>query len=182
MRTVVLVHGWHGNGNNHWFPWLRNELEKRKWKVIALDLPGEEKPELNEWLAVFNKEIKPDRQMVFVGHSLGCIAILRYLEQLKESVKIQGCIFVAGFTHDLAPELRSFIKPELNLGKVFEHCDNFKIIGSRDDKIVHFEEVLKLQSLLHGELIIDDKKGHFTTSDGVLELPSVLKAMDKLRN
>ncbi|MBI3334091.1 serine hydrolase family protein [Candidatus Pacearchaeota archaeon] len=182
MRTVVLVHGWDGNPDNHWFPWLKGELERRKWKVLALQMPGGEKPELNEWLSVLNNNVNPDKQTVFIGHSLGCIAICRYLEQLPANIKIKGCIFVAGFAHDLALELESFTKPELNVGKIKEHCEKFKMIGSRDDDVVSLSKVLEFQHLLSGEIIIDDKKGHFTADDGVVELPSVLKALDKLRN
>ena len=28
-----MVHGWDGNPNNHWFPWLKKELEKRGFEV-----------------------------------------------------------------------------------------------------------------------------------------------------
>lgn len=39
----------------------------------------------------------PDEQTYFVGHSLGCQAIARYLESLSESIKVGGVVFVAGF-------------------------------------------------------------------------------------
>lgn len=44
---------------------------------------------------------EPDLNTYFAGHSLGLIAILRYLEILPETQKVGGCVFVAGFGEEL---------------------------------------------------------------------------------
>jgi len=30
MAKIIIVHGWDGSPKHGWFPWLKNELEK-KW-------------------------------------------------------------------------------------------------------------------------------------------------------
>lgn len=59
-------------------------------------------PKLVKWLSKLQEVIgKPNRDLYLIGHSLGVITILRYLESLTGDEKIGGAVFVAGFTNDL---------------------------------------------------------------------------------
>jgi predicted alpha/beta hydrolase family esterase len=29
MKKALLLHGWGGKSDNHWFPWLKKELNKK---------------------------------------------------------------------------------------------------------------------------------------------------------
>jgi len=29
MKRALLLHGWAGSSDNHWFPWAKEELEKK---------------------------------------------------------------------------------------------------------------------------------------------------------
>ena len=61
------------------------------YAVPAVQLRAEH-PFLDEWLGYMHKHIhNPDRKTFLVGHSLGCIAILRYLESLNEQ-RIGGAV------------------------------------------------------------------------------------------
>src|SRR3989338_4452907 len=83
MPGVFLIHGWEGNPNNHWFPWLSWELKARGWEVNAPQMPNAAKPKVKEWVDFLRDYVgKPDKDTYFVGHSLGCIAIARYLAKL----------------------------------------------------------------------------------------------------
>lgn len=83
MPRVFLLHGWEGRPNNHWFPWLSLELKARGWEVNAPQLPNAAEPKVKEWLSFLKDYVgKPDTDTYFVGHSLGCIAIARYLAEL----------------------------------------------------------------------------------------------------
>lgn len=178
VKRVVLVHGWDGGPDDAWKMWLRTQLEKKGWKVIAPQLPGGEEPKLEEWLAVLKQAIPdPDKHTYFVGHSLGCVAILQYLATLPLTTRIGGVVLVAGFLSSIGePALEEFTAQPLALGELRGRIIKSLVIGSRDDSVVSFGKVLELQAGLGAELVIDEGKGHFSDS---AELPSVLKALEK---
>ena len=48
------------------------------------------------WVAEITKIVEaPDKDTYFIGHSIGCQAILRYLEKINSPVG--GALFVAGW-------------------------------------------------------------------------------------
>src|SRR5262245_43500518 len=85
---AILVHGWRGWPENSWFPWLREELERRGWTVDIPSMPDPMVPTPEKWVATLErhifaasqKEIPPSK-VVLVGHSLGCPTILMALER-----------------------------------------------------------------------------------------------------
>ncbi len=80
MKRVIIIHGWEGKPESNWFPWLRNELEKRGVKVEVPEMPDTDHPKESEWVPHLANIIDtPDEHTVLVGHSLGGITILRYL-------------------------------------------------------------------------------------------------------
>ena len=96
-KKAIIIHGWDGNPDKGWFRWLKKELEKRKFKVIAPKMPNPAAPKLKAWLKKMESTAKDiDEDTIFIGHSVGCQTILRFLE--KSSVKkVGGIIFVAGW-------------------------------------------------------------------------------------
>ena len=98
MKRVFIIHGWDGYPEEGWFPWLKEELEKRGFEVIVPTMPEPEEPKIEIWVPFLTKLIgTPDQNTFFVGHSIGCQAIIRYLETLPENTKIGGAVFVAGW-------------------------------------------------------------------------------------
>lgn len=179
MKRVFVIHGWTGFANNHWFPWLKKQLVEKGFSVELPEMPNTVHPKRDEWVAKINEIVgKPDTQTYFVGHSLGCIAIVRYLEQLPKAAKIGGCVFVAGFGGGLKyHELTPFYTPPPDFVKVRQHADKFITIFSEDDDVVPLEIGKKFQENLGAKLIVEKGKGHFTTEDKVIELPSALNAV-----
>ena len=97
QKRVFIIHGWEGTPDSNWFPWLKNELEKKGFAVAAPQMPNAVCPKMGEWLAYLQKIVgKPDENTFFVGHSLGSIAILRYFESLPDQEKAGGAILRAG--------------------------------------------------------------------------------------
>jgi len=178
-KRVFLIHGWEGNPQNHWFPWLKGELEKRGFEVLSLKMPNPNYPVVSEWISKISDEVgMPDEQTYFVGHSLGSISIIRYLETLQKGSKVGGAVFVAGFINKInAPEIDKFSSLPLDIGKVKNTTNNFVCIFSDNDEYISLKVSNEFAKSLGAKAILEKGKGHFCSGDGVSQLPSVLQSL-----
>lgn len=176
---VFIVHGWEGRPDGGWRPWLKGELETRGFDVFVPAMPRADRPVMGEWVKHLGKTVKtPGRDCYFVGHSLGCIAILRYFESLGRSQEVGGAVLVAGFSDDLGyKELEGFFTKPIDWEKIRARCRKFVAINSDKDPHVPLEHGYALKEKLGAELIVKKGMGHFSGEEGVVELPVVLKAV-----
>src|SRR4030067_3170430 len=115
-NRLIMVHGWAGTPTGGWFPWLASEMGQRGWKVLVPAMPNTNNPKQAEWVP-FLKQIvgKVDKNTFMVGHSLGCVTILRFLESLPSEEQIGGVVLVAGVDNPLKfKELRNIFQEPLN--------------------------------------------------------------------
>ncbi|MFH0837544.1 MAG: alpha/beta fold hydrolase [Candidatus Aenigmatarchaeota archaeon] len=184
MKRAFIIHGWGGGPNDHWFPWLRKELENRGFSVITPTMPDTEHPKIDTWVAELKKIIdEPTEDTYLIGHSIACQTIMRYLETLPEQKKIGRVIFIAGFFN--LPNLREeeiliaepWLKTPINTEKVKLHTKNIIALFSDNDKDVPLSDSVIFKQRLDAKIIIENNKGHFTADDGVMEIPSALKAL-----
>lgn len=182
-KRIILIHGWEGYPEEGWRPWLRKELESRGFQVINPAMPDTATPTMERWIPFLTQVIgNPDRSTYLVGHSLGCITILRYLESLKNDQLAGGAILVAGFGQDLEydgykGELSSFFKTPVDWEKVKEHCQKIVAIHSTDDPWVPIKHNKLFQDKLGAKSIIQENMKHFSGDDGITELPVVLSEL-----
>lgn len=190
-KRFFLIHGWEGRPDGHWFPYLSLELKANGFSVFAPQMPPGTRmyadkerrytqiPKVKEWLRFLKEYVeKPDRNTYFVGHSLGCIAIARYLAELPQKAKVGGCVFVAGFSGRLnIPEIREFYELPFDPEKARAHCDKFTMIFSDNDSYVPMEQSLSFAKELGAKTILERGKGHFTADNGVKALPSAFRAL-----
>jgi predicted alpha/beta hydrolase family esterase len=183
MKKAILIHGWEGSPEEGWRPWLRSELEKRGFEVIVPAMPNSAKPNMSKWVNHLEKLIgNPDENCYLVGHSLGCITILRYLQSLNASQKIGGAVLVAGFTSNLGyNELDTFFQTKIDWDKIKSHCKKFIAIHSSNDPYVSLHYADFFSNNLNAEIIVEQNMNHFSGDDGINELPSALKAVLKLQ-
>src|SRR3989344_405791 len=132
MPRVFLIHGWDGRPDNHWFPYLSLELKANGFEVNAPQMPNAATPKVGEWLSFLKDYVgKPDAETFFVGHSLGCITIARYLAELSPKAKVGGCVFVAGFSGNISiPEISEFYTLPFDPEKAKAHCAKFVMLFS----------------------------------------------------
>ena len=130
MKRVIIVHGWDGYPEAGWFPWLKNELEKKGFEVLVPQLPQPKVPRIENWVPKLTETVgTPDENTYLVGHSMGCQTIARYLEALPEGVKIGGAVFIGGFFKRLTDingeeeqeVVNHWLKTPLDLQKVKSH-------------------------------------------------------------
>lgn len=183
MKRAILIHGWGGAPEGGWKPWLKVELERKGFKVLVPRMPNTDFPELDEWIPDLKEVIgKPDEDTFLVGHSLGTITILRYLETLKQDELIGGAVLVAGFSSDLGiEEIKSFVKEPVDWKKVKKHCKKFVAINSDNDPFVPLKQADVLKNRLEAEVFIMHKMGHLGgADDNITELPEVLDTLLKM--
>jgi predicted alpha/beta hydrolase family esterase len=177
MKKAFLVHGWGGSSESSWRPWLKKELEKKGFSVSVPAMPDTEHPKMDAWVKQLAKTVgTPGKDCYFVGHSLGCITILRYLESLKG--KVGGVVLVAGFSDNLGfKEIDSFFVKPLDWEKIRSRCRRFVAIHSITDRYVPLRHGKIFRDKLGAETIVVKKMGHFSR---VKELPVVLEAVMKI--
>jgi len=182
QKRVFIIHGWEGYPEEGWRPWIKNELEKRGFTAFVPAMPDTKHPKMDAWLGHLTKVVGiPDENCYFIGHSLGCITILRYIETLKENQKVGGVVFVSGFTSNLGyEELESFFKKPIEWERIKSHCNKFVAIHSDNDPYVslHYGKIFKEK--LNAEIIIEHNMKHFSGDDGIMVLPIALDSLLKI--
>lgn len=184
MKKIYLIHGWGGTGGGGWFDWLKLNL-KEKAEVFAFDMPNTNNPKIENWVGYLNKKINKnnlDKETYFIGHSIGCQAIIRYLQQLPEKIKIGGSIFIAGWFNlngleDEEKEVaRPWLESKIDFKEVKKHCNNFLAIFSDNDPYVPLSDTNLFKEKLGARIIIQKNQGHF---DNVNKIEEILNFLEK---
>ncbi len=153
--NFVLLHGYTGNPEANFFPWLKKELESRGHKVTVPKLPNTASPKINEQIEYVLKNCKFDENTVLLGHSLGSVVALKVLEQLRHPIK--KLILAAGFlTPVFEDKERPFAKTfdwKFNFNKIKNNVKDILILRSSNDSAVGKQHADKLKEQIGGEII-----------------------------
>jgi hypothetical protein len=112
-------------------------------------MPDTETPVIEKWVNHLAEVVGiPDADTYFIGHSIGCQAILRYLETIDTPVG--GAIFVAGWFNlenledDEVKEIaKPWIETPIDIEKIKKVLPKSVLIISEDDPFGAFEENTK---------------------------------------
>jgi len=179
---VVVIHGYGASPENHWFPWLSDELASAGVPVSVAQMPEEIPAAAGKWDEAVKSAVgNVDSETFLVGHSLGCITILRYLAGLPEPWALGGLILVAGFAGKLAaiPELDAFWENEVQLDGVVGNIRHRLVIHSDNDPTVPPAASAELASRLNAQVHVVPGAKHFLDADGMVELPPVRGALEQ---
>lgn len=184
-KRVFIVHGWGGSPKGDWLPWLEKELEGRGFRIEVPKMPNSEHPKIRPWANLLSKRVgRLDENTYFVGHSIGCQTIMRYLEKARG--KCGGAVFVAGWLNLLprATESRGakkiakpWLERRIDFGKVKNKTKNFAAIFSNNDYFVPLSDSREFRKRLGAKIVVEKNNGHFCGEDGVRKLPSCLKSV-----
>lgn len=178
MKRAFIIHGYVGAPNDAWKPWLKESLEERGFVVAAPQMPDPDQPKLSRWVRTIEDVVgSPDPDCYFVGHSLGCATILRYLESLPEGGRVGGCVFVAGFAASHKPEFETFFQSPIDWDKVRAACNKYVAVYSDNDVWVSLRNSETFEAELGAKVFVEQFKGHFGADDGITELPVALDAI-----
>jgi|SRR5579872_1669899 len=189
MNKIILVHGWGGNANSGWKPWLKSKLEKMGHEVLVPDMPDTETPIIEKWVGHLAEIVgKPNEKTFFVGHSIGCQTILRYLDthQFPPHAKVGGAIFVAGWFNlenleaEEVPIAKPWIERPINPEKIKSVLPKSTLIISDNDPYGALEYNKQKFSELDSKITIAKGAGHMTGEEGFKEFPLVLSELQLL--
>ncbi len=153
-------------------------------------MPDIDTPVIEKWVSHLANVVGiSDKGTYFIGHSIGCQTILRYLDayQFGPLDTVGGAIFVAGWFNleNLEDEeTKEIAKPwnetPINLEKIKAVLPKSTLIISDNDPYNAFEENKKRFSEIRSKIIVLSGAGHITTEDGFTELPVVLEELLKI--
>ncbi len=186
VKRVFIVHGWASSPGKDFHPWLKSKLEEAGFEVFAPEMPDTDNPRIETWVPFLAKQVgKLDKDTYFVGHSIGCQTILRFLERAKG--KAGGCVFVGGWfslrgleTTEEKEIAAPWLETSIDFEKVKKATKKFAAIFSDNDPYVPMKNVDFVKENLGARVVIEKGLGHFTEEEGVTELPVALKELLKL--
>lgn len=184
---VYIVHGFEGYPQEGWFPWLKSSLEGMGVSVKIPNLPNAKNPKKEEWIKSLAEAVgTPDENTYFIGHSLGCQCISRYLETLPKEVQTGGALFIAGFFQRLSNMDKSeeekaltteWINAPLDFQKVRRHLLQSTAVFSSNDPFVPLSNADDFEKKLGAKIRILQEKGHFSD---VKEVPEILNIFGEM--
>ncbi len=161
--------------------WKDNFEEKlgKSFEVIAPKMPNKWNAKYEEWKIWFEKLIPFfEETLVFVGHSLGGIFLVKYFSENKITKKIAAIFLVAApyEGRDSEYSLADFVLPN-DFGLLVEQVDEIFIYHSKDDPVVPFADFEKYKKALPGaHAFVFENRGHFNQET----FPELIKAIQKL--
>lgn len=173
---IVLIHGFKASPQHSFWPWLSLALRERGHEVMAVALPSPEAPNCQEWVEAISKSImRPGGDTIFIAHSLGCVALLHYLENAEMSGTPKSVILVAPPFRIGSETFQSFFEPPVDFDTVMWKGQEFAIIAAKDDDVIPFDHAQKYERELNGHLYAHESGKHFVEAK---ELPLILELID----
>ncbi|MFH1423533.1 MAG: alpha/beta hydrolase [Candidatus Nealsonbacteria bacterium] len=181
MKFAFIFHGSNGSKDAHWYPWLKEELEKRELQVFLPQFPVEENQTLQNWFDALRPMKEHLGDSILIGHSLGVPFILNILNQWD--VKVRAAFLVAGFSGHLEAEgelnLDDFAEREFDWNKIKQNCKYFCVIHSDDDPYVPLKKAEELASNLGAEVTVVRGGKHFQAQSGFKKFNSLLEKIEE---
>ncbi len=173
----LIIHGFKASSKTNFFPWLKEELEKKGHQVIIPDLPNPEKPDPDEWIKTLLESmpiVKDDT--IIIGHSLGAPTALRYLEAAEVGSTPKACILISPPWNIKSDVFSGFFLSELDFDVLMWKASRFVIIHDKEDKIIPFDHAEKYAEVLAARIIKTKGNGHFKSD----RYPEILKVINKV--
>ncbi|OGD67057.1 hypothetical protein A2442_00320 [Candidatus Campbellbacteria bacterium RIFOXYC2_FULL_35_25] len=183
MKKIFIIHGWDGTD---WLSYAEKSFKKLGFEVFAPEMPDPETPKIDEWINYLKNITKDiDEKTIFIGHSIGCQTIMRFLSE--QDKKVAGCVFVAGWFNlenleDATAEkiAEPWIKIPINVERVKNNCGKIITILGDDDEWVPYAQTRKdFEEKLGSEVITLEGVGHITKEDGYEQFPELIEIIKK---
>jgi len=161
---VILIHGFNATPQMNFHPWLAEELRKRGFEVVTPTLPlkvGEElkMPEVMESMRQQVGYLKKDD--ILLGHSLGALVILQYLEVIEMTETPRAIVLVGAPWKVARAELRQLFMVDLDADVMMWKAREFVVVHSDDDAMVPIEHGVRLAEALKARFVKTHGDDHY---------------------
>jgi hypothetical protein len=155
-------------------------------------MPDPDVPIIEKWVDYLSEVIGaagPDKDTYFVGHSIGCQTILRYLDarHFEPLETVGGAIFIAGWFNlenleddETKAIARPWMENPINSVKIKTVLPKSTLIISDNDPYDAFEENKQKFSELGSKIVELHNAGHIGAEDGFTKLPQALSELEAL--
>lgn len=185
MQQVIIIHGGDSyKTQEEYFDFLKNHevtkeyfQSRHGWKttieevlgpdfdVLQPRMPNPENAKFDEWKIWFERMFDfLDGEVILIGHSLGGMFLVKYLEQNDFPKKIKQLHLVAP-PHNLTKDIADFFLPD-SLENVSKQAEDITLYFSKDDPTVPFSEMENYKKQLpEASLVVFEDRGHFKQSE-----------------
>ncbi len=173
MKKALILHAWYEKPDSLWYPWLKQKLEEKKYKVFVPRIPTmkDDYPDMNKQLNFIENLLEIDKETTVIGHSLSCLLALR----LAERCSYQKMILVAGWDfNDLTKEHRSFWPNKINHDLIKKNIKEIYCITSDNDPYITLFQVKEMSKRLGAKYIVIKKGRHFATTNKTKQIIQLL--------
>jgi len=177
---IILVHGFNSSPEMNFHPWLANMLRKKGYEVITPTLPlTRSEFDLTTVIETMQEQVgylKGDD--IVLGHSLGALIVLQYLEAVEMSEPPRAVVLVAPPWNVTREEIRRLFIADLDADVLMWKAREFFVVHSRDDKLVPLDHGKRMANALKAKLIEVEGENHFMDA----EHPVLAEVIEKIAN
>lgn len=181
MNNYLLLHGSFASPFVNWFPYLRNEIEKRNLAVYTPDLPtGVGYQNYENWSRVLEAYISSDiinENTVIFAHSIAPIFVCKFL--VDHNIRVKRLVFVCGFNNYFGINEEY---DKVNHTMYFENLKDVKGLAeeiicfySKNDPYVKYEAEKEFADTIATKQIVIDNGGHLNWESGYTEFKELLE-------
>lgn len=182
IRIILIP----GNGGatveDHWFPWVKNQLIKHGFPVVAQNFPDPVLAREKFWIPFLKNSLRANEKTVLIGHSSGAVASIRYAEKHKiyASVLVAPCYTDLGDQNEKAS---GYYSRPWEWEKIRKNQQWILQFASRNDPYIPIQQARYISKKLNSTYFEFDHRGHFGDPDHVSKtFPELVKAViDKTR-
>lgn len=178
---IVLVHGYNSSPEMNYNPWLAKELRDRGFEVIAPKLPMEGELEPIACIEALIKAVgRLDENTIIIGHSLGGVLALRYLEAAEAASTPRAVILVGAPWQAKSEKIRSMFLTDFDFDVLMWKAKEFVVVHDEQDALVPFDHAVKYQKMLGAEIVKTTGNDHFMNAEYPVLLETILKKSEPL--
>lgn len=185
MKRAVLLHGTDGTPNDHWFPWLKKELEENGYDVYAPTLPENHTPNRDVYEEFLKKSGWDFSDNLLIGHSSGTTTILNLLMS-DWFPKVKASVLVGTFLNEKLLNEQEWYTPgqfdrlfvqEFNVEKIKSECPEFIFVHGDNDHACDYKDAKEFCQKLGGNFITIKNGAHLSGSSGITKIPEIIEKL-----
>ena len=187
MKRAVLLHGTDGSPNDHWFPWLKNELKENGYEVFAPTLPENHTPNHGIYDDFLKNSSWDFNDNLLVGHSSGTTTILNLL-MADWFPKVKASVMVGTFLNEKltktadwyeAGQFDGLFVQEFDIEKLKRKCPEFIFVHGDNDHACDYGDAMDFCQKLDGDFITIKNGAHLSGGSGVSEIPHIIEKLNE---